>query len=104
MAATESRICHDVSLIRMSLRTSRAEDDHAGTRTPLTRRPLRARLVVVVGALALLPAGPAHASAVPPTLGAGGCYAPTQSNADFEAYGPTDVNAQAGNKPRDGQR
>ena len=25
------------------------------------------------------------------------CYDPTQANADFEAYGPTDVNAQAGN-------
>jgi hypothetical protein len=55
------------------------------------------RLAVTVLALALLPAGPAQAFAVPPTLGPGGCYDPTQSNADFEAYGPTDVSAQAGN-------
>jgi hypothetical protein len=41
-------------------------------------------------------ASPAIAG-VPPTLGAGGCYDPTQTNADFEAYGPTDVTAQAGN-------
>jgi hypothetical protein len=39
----------------------------------------------------------AHAFTLPPTLGPGGCYDPTQSNADFEAYGPTDVDAQAGN-------
>jgi hypothetical protein len=38
-----------------------------------------------------------RAFVLPPTLGPGGCYDPTQSNADFEAYGPTDVNAQAGN-------
>src|SRR5262245_39932945 len=43
--------------------------------------------------------GPAGASALgrPPILGPGGCYDPTQSNADYEAYGPTDVNVQAGN-------
>src|SRR3954452_20826913 len=59
---------------------------------------MRSGLAVTVVALALLPAAPpAEAFAVPPTLGAGGCYDPTQSNADFEAYGPTDVNAQAGN-------
>src|SRR5919201_2730328 len=40
---------------------------------------------------------PATAGAAPPTLGPGGCYAPSQSNADYEAYGPTDVNVQAGN-------
>lgn len=39
----------------------------------------------------------APAAAVPPTFGPGGCYDPTQANADFEAYGPTDVNVQAGN-------
>src|SRR3989440_12801743 len=55
------------------------------------------RFAMAVVALALLPAAPAQAFAVPPTLGAGGCYDPTQSNADFEAYGPTDVDAQAGN-------
>src|SRR5437868_9745669 len=62
-----------------------------------TLRHLRATPAVTVVALAFLPAAPAQAFAVPPTLGAGGCYDPTQSNADFEAYGPTDVNAQAGN-------
>jgi hypothetical protein len=56
-----------------------------------------ATLGATVVALALLPAALAQAFAVPPTLGAGGCYDPTQSNADFEAYGPTDVSAQAGN-------
>src|SRR6476469_7696923 len=57
---------------------------------------MRAGLGVVV-ALAVIPAGLGHAFTAPPTLGPGGCYDPTQSNADFEAYGPTDVNAQAGN-------
>ena len=47
--------------------------------------------------LALLLSAEATAFSLPPTLGPGGCYDPTQSNADFEAYGPTDVNAQAGN-------
>jgi GH15 family glucan-1,4-alpha-glucosidase len=56
-----------------------------------------ARLVGAGVALALLLAGPSVAAAVPPTLGPGGCYDPTQSNADFEAYGPTDVSVQAGN-------
>jgi hypothetical protein len=58
---------------------------------------MRLTPAVTVVALALLPAASARAFALPPTLGAGGCYDPTQSNADFEAYGPTDVNAQAGN-------
>src|SRR4051794_16608638 len=58
---------------------------------------MRLTPAVTVVALALLPAASAQAFALPPTLGAGGCYDPTQSNADFEAYGPTDVNAQAGN-------
>jgi len=48
-------------------------------------------------ALALLLAGDTVAASVPPTFGPGGCYDPTQSNADFEAYGPTDVSVQAGN-------
>ncbi|MEA2272745.1 MAG: glucoamylase, partial [Solirubrobacteraceae bacterium] len=48
-------------------------------------------------ALVLLPAAGAGAFSPPPTLGHGGCYDPTQSNADFEAYGPTDVTVQAGN-------
>jgi hypothetical protein len=56
-----------------------------------------ARLGLAVTVLALLPAANAAALGLPPTLGQGGCYDPTQSNADFEAYGPTDVNAQAGN-------
>ncbi len=38
-----------------------------------------------------------HAAILPPSLGPGGCDDPTQGNADFEAYGPTDVNVQAGN-------
>jgi hypothetical protein len=58
---------------------------------------MRARLGVIVVAVALLPVAATQALAVPPTLGSGGCYDPTQSNADFEAYGPTDVNVQAGN-------
>jgi hypothetical protein len=55
------------------------------------------RLALAALAFALLPAADAHAFSPPPTLGHGGCYDPTQSNADFEAYGPTDVNVQAGN-------
>ncbi len=47
--------------------------------------------------LCLGAAGAAHAAILPPTLGPGGCDDPTQGNADFEAYGPTDVNVQAGN-------
>jgi hypothetical protein len=42
-------------------------------------------------------AGTAPAAILPPTLGPGGCDDVTQGNADYEAYGPTDVNAQAGN-------
>src|SRR5436853_4745506 len=58
---------------------------------------MRTTLGATVVALALLPAVNSRAIGLPPTLGPGGCYDPTQSNADFEAYGPTDVNAQAGN-------
>src|SRR5436190_6179120 len=58
---------------------------------------MRASPGVTLVALALLLPAQSHAFALPPTLGAGGCYDPTQSNADFEAYGPTDVDAQAGN-------
>ena len=59
---------------------------------------MRLGRVLIVVALAALPVMPARAVvAPPPTLGPGGCYDPTQSNADFEAYGPTDTNAQAGN-------
>lgn len=58
---------------------------------------MRAPLGMTVVVLALLPAACARAFSLPPTLGSGGCYDPTQSNADFEAYGPTDVNVQAGN-------
>src|SRR3954468_20691868 len=56
-----------------------------------------ARLALAGIVLVLLPAPDAAALAPPPTLGHGGCYDPTQGNADFEAYGPTDVNVQAGN-------
>src|SRR4051794_4030952 len=48
-------------------------------------------------AVAFLAAGHASGYSAPPTIGPGGCYDPTQSNADFEAYGPTDSSAQAGN-------
>src|SRR5438874_12996096 len=53
-------------------------------------------LMIGLGAVAVTPA-PAAGAATPPTLGPGGCYDPTQANADYEAYGPTDVNVQAGN-------
>src|SRR6058998_3409044 len=55
--------------------------------------------LVVASATCALAIAPAQAGAIalPPTIGPGGCYDPTQSNADFEAYGPTDVNVQAGN-------
>src|SRR5436309_10861444 len=56
-----------------------------------------ARLAVGGVVLALLFSAEATAFSLPPTVGPGGCYDPSQSNADFEAYGPTDVNAQAGN-------
>src|SRR3954453_9876483 len=58
----------------------------------------RGALLVMIPScvLALAPA-PAAAIGLPPTLGPGGCYDPTQANADFEAYGPTDVDVQAGN-------
>src|SRR3954451_5847312 len=48
-------------------------------------------LAVLVGASG------AWGQTAPPTIGPGGCFDPTQSNADFEAYGPTDVTVQAGN-------
>ena len=59
----------------------------------------RGGLIVALAALAAASAGagPARAAILPPTLGPGGCDDPTQGNADFEAYGPTDVNVQAGN-------
>jgi hypothetical protein len=55
------------------------------------------RLALVAVAVVLAAAPSANALSLPPTLGPGGCYDATQANADFEAYGPTDVNAQAGN-------
>src|ERR671934_1495160 len=58
---------------------------------------MRARVAVAGLVLALALAGDVRAINVPPTFGPGGCYDPTQSNADFEAYGPTDVSVQAGN-------
>lgn len=60
------------------------------------------RAVVAAGALALtvaVAAVPALAATPPPVLGGineFGCYDPTSGNADYEAYGPTDVNVQAG--------
>src|SRR5213594_4446549 len=58
----------------------------------------RPRLIGTIAAVALAAgAAAADASILPPTLGPGGCDDPTQGNADFEAYGPTDVNVQAGN-------
>src|SRR3954470_17255055 len=56
-----------------------------------------AKLALAVVSVVLWAAPSAVAVSLPPTLGPGGCYDPTQSNADFEAYGPTDVNVQAGN-------
>ena len=64
---------------------------------PVTFARMGARLAAAGVGLAMLAAAQAEALSPPPTLGPGGCYDPTQSNADFEAYGPTDVNAQAGN-------
>lgn len=58
---------------------------------------MAARVTAAFVALALAPTAQAAAISPPPTFGPGGCYDPTQSNADFEAYGPTDVNVQAGN-------
>src|SRR5947208_12143441 len=55
------------------------------------------RLAPVVVVTVLCAASNAQAFSLPPTLGPGGCYDPTQGNADYEAYGPTDVNVQAGN-------
>src|SRR5438105_6550732 len=57
---------------------------------------MAARLGLAAVLVAVLPAT-AGAFGLPPTVGPGGCFDPTQSNADFEAYGPTDVTAQAGN-------
>lgn len=54
-------------------------------------------LIATAACAVALAAGSAGAIGLPPTLVPGGCYDPTQANADFEAYGPTDVNVQAGN-------
>jgi hypothetical protein len=48
--------------------------------------------LIVAGALAWLVPIPASAAPLTETS----CYNPTAPNADYEAYGPTDVNAQAG--------
>src|SRR3954469_1598175 len=59
---------------------------------------MRATPALAALAIAILGAAvQASAQTAPPTIGPGGCYDPTQSNADFEAYGPTDVTVQAGN-------
>src|SRR2546421_12529170 len=57
----------------------------------------RGALPLIIAAIAAALAPGTAAAALPPTLGPGGCYDPSQANADFEAYGPTDVNVQAGN-------
>jgi hypothetical protein len=58
----------------------------------------RSVLLAAIAAFVLVASsGGAGAAILPPTLGPGGCDDPTQGNADFEAYGPTDVNVQAGN-------
>ncbi|MFL5865851.1 MAG: hypothetical protein ACJ766_01975 [Thermoleophilaceae bacterium] len=57
----------------------------------------RGALPSIVAAIAAATAPASAAAALPPTLGPGGCYDPTQANADYEAYGPTEVNVQAGN-------
>src|SRR5919197_668934 len=57
----------------------------------------RGALALLVLSLAAVVASAQAAAALPPTLGPGGCYDPSQANADYEAYGPTDVNVQAGN-------
>ena len=59
-------------------------------------RPRGTLALIAVSAALAAPAAAAGAG-VPPTFGPGGCYDPTQGNADYEAYGPTDVNVQAGN-------
>ena len=60
------------------------------------RRPLARSVFVFAMAVALptiaAPGGPLDVIPEPH------CYNATSSNADFEAYGPTDVNAQAGNR------
>jgi len=60
-------------------------------------RRLVLALAAAVGA-GLLPTStlPARAAG-PPPLTEPYCYHPTQANADYEAYGPTDVSVQAGN-------
>src|SRR4051794_34786461 len=59
---------------------------------------MRAPAALAALAIGVLGAGAqAFAQSAPPTIGPGGCFDPTQSNADFEAYGPTDVTVQAGN-------
>src|SRR3954468_15409300 len=59
---------------------------------------MRATAALAALAIAVVGAGAhAFAQSAPPTIGPGGCFDPPQSNADFEAYGPTDVTVQAGN-------
>ena len=49
-------------------------------------------------AAAVVLATSAHAQAPgPQAFSEFGCYDPTKPDADYEAYGPTDVNVQAGN-------
>src|SRR3977135_1322704 len=57
-------------------------------------RICRALLVgTAMSAAAMAPAA-AGAVGLPPTLGPGGCYDPSQGNADFEAYGRTAARVQ----------
>src|SRR5437764_13306125 len=55
------------------------------------RRPISYGSACAALAATVMAAGPARAS-VPETS----CFNASQANADYEAYGPTDVNAQAG--------
>src|SRR5437764_2880073 len=55
------------------------------------RRPISYGSACAALAATVMAAGPARAS-VPETS----CFNASQANADYEAYGPTDVNAQTG--------
>ena len=57
----------------------------------------RIALVAAIAACAAAASSGRAGAAILPHARPGGCDDPTQGNADFEAYGPTDVNVQAGN-------
>src|SRR5437879_862436 len=67
-------------------------------RAVIARNGLRLVAILMVLTAQLQVGGVASTPLVGPnTLTEPHCYDPTQANADFEAYGPTDVNAQTGN-------